>query len=65
MAKRPVDPHSAPLSRERTAELLKRLRGLSKEARVLKARANAAEQYEQEHHRRVVRPERSRNRGRS
>lgn len=46
MARRPASdspPRTDPLSRDRTADMLKKLRGLNKEARMLKASIDDAE----------------------
>lgn len=47
MARRPASdspPRTDPLSRDRTADMLKKLRGLNKEARMLKASIDDAEE---------------------
>ena len=65
MARRPsLDLTDSSLGRERTARLLKRLRELSHQVRMLKAKVEAAEQQTLSEHARSVNPERARTRTR-
>ena len=65
MARRPsLDLANSSLSRERTARLLRRLRELSHQVRMLKAKVEAAEQQTLSEHAENVHPERARTRSR-
>jgi hypothetical protein len=53
---------SNPLSRKRTADLIKKLRSLTKASRMLKAKIGAAAENDEKSHRMRVHPERRKSR---